>query len=70
MLYSLVWIVKYEHRYTYPKCIAIRVSERQKGKGGGQLFQRALLILYVLSLPEALLSNTLKQLNTSTKLDY
>ena len=39
------------------------VPERWKGMGG-QLFQRALSIQYVQSLPPTLLSNTVKQLNT------
>ena len=37
---------------------------------GGQLFQRALSILYVQSLPQTLLSNIVNQLKTSTKPEY
>ena len=48
---------------TYPG-----VPERWKDKRR-QLFQRTLSIVYVQSLPPILLSNTVEQLNTSTKLE-
>ena len=40
------------------------------GRAKGQLFQWSLSILLVQSLPPTLLSNALKQLNTSTKREY